>query len=307
MGPHELRQLRNFGNTCFINATLQCMFNCFALQNFSSIPLGVLRDFFWVAAAVRGYLPASVESPANQYGLLRFDTHFPLNQQQDAMEYMQRLFDETGDILTTQFKFTLVTSVMCGTQCSQYNHEMNAPAPTHHTSDSVYSYLSVTIDPTLGRTTLADLLDTFFRPEHLPADYICSFDSTLSPNSTKLTAWKTYPSILLLQLGRFVVNTRTSQTQKNGYTRIEVPLVLSPDFSDVENRYHLIGVVFHHGRSLTEGHYTACTLDKYHINGVAQERWNLHNDSKSTLIPDIVQYLRGLNRDVYMLFYRRAT
>jgi ubiquitin C-terminal hydrolase len=308
LGSLEPRRLQNLGNTCFINATLQCLFNCFSLLDYISMPLGVIRDFFWLAKAVRGYLPASTDSPANQYGLLRFLPFFPLGGQQDAMDYLQRLFVSDADsTLTRQFEFTLITSVMCGPNCREYNHQANLPAPTHHTLDTLYTYLSVTVEPDLYSVTLVKLLELFFRPEHLPPTYNCSIDSTLSPDSMKLTAWKTYPSILLLQLGRFVFNQQTRRNKKNDYTRITVPLVLSPDYSNITIQYHLIGVVFHHGKSSSEGHYTACTFDKYNINGVQQERWNLHNDSSSTPISNMVQHLNRFCRDVYMLLYRRVT
>jgi hypothetical protein len=308
LGSLEPRRLQNLGNTCFINATLQCLFNCFSLLDYTSMPLGLIRDFFWLAKAVRGYLPASTDSPANQYGLLRFLPFFPLGGQQDAMDYLQKLFtSDTNFILTRQFEFTLVTSVMCGPHCREYNHEMNLPAPTHHTQDTLYTYLSVTVDPELRHVTLDRLLELFFRPEHLPLTYNCSLDSTLSHGSMKLTAWKTYPSTLLLQLGRFVFDPQTLRNKKNAHTHIKVPLVLSPDYSNVAIQYHLIGVVFHHGNSSTSGHYTACTFDKYNINGVQQERWNLHNDSSSTPISNMVQHLNRFCRDVYMLLYRRVT
>ena len=122
----------------------------------------------------------------------------------------------------------------------------------------------------------------------------------------KLTGWKTYPSILLLQLGRFVFDRTTASITKNSYTRIAVPFVLSPDLSNVAIQYHLIGVVFHHGTGPSSGHYTACTLDKFTINNIEQDRWYKHNDS-STAPVDMTSILRNFSRDVYMLFYRRAS
>ena len=122
----------------------------------------------------------------------------------------------------------------------------------------------------------------------------------------KLTAWRTYPSTLLLQLGRFVFNPVTLMNTKNSYTRIEIPLILSPDFSNVSIQYYLIAVVFHVGDSSHSGHYTACTLDKYNIDGVQQDRWNLHDDHISTPITNIVQTLKRFSSQIYMVFYRRA-
>jgi uncharacterized UBP type Zn finger protein len=221
------------------------------------------------------------------------------------MDYLQRLFfSDTALILTTQFNFTLVTNVMCGLNCPDYDHINNSPAPTHSTQETPYSYLSLTIDPNLRNTSLSDLIEEFFKPTE-PIDYKCSINSELSPGSMKLTGWNTYPSILLLQLGRFVFDRSTVSMTKNNYTRVAVPFVLSPDHSDVTIRYHLIGVVFHHGAQPSSGHYTACTLDKFTINNIEQERWYKHNDS-STAPVDMASILRTFSRDVYMLFYRRT-
>ena len=85
-----------------------------------------------------------------------------------------------------------------------------------------------------------------------------------------------------------------------------VPLVLSPDYSKVAIQYNLTGVVFHHGQNSFSGHYTACTFDKYINNGVLQERWTWHNDSRSVSVSNIVDFLKTYECDVYMLFYRRV-
>ena len=305
IGSLGRRGLQNKGNTCFINATLQCLFNCTPLLDYISMSAGPIRDFFWLAKALRGYLPISIPIPDDQYGNLRFEAFFPLTRQQDAMEYLQRLFiTDTASILTNQFNFTLVTNVMCGPNCPNYDHITNSPAPTHSTQETPYSFLSITIDPRLRNSSLSDLIEEFFKPTE-PTDYKCSINSELSPGSLKLTGWKTYPSILLLQLGRFVFDRTTATVTKNSFIRIAVPFVLSPDLSNVAIQYHLIGVVFHHGTGPSSGHYTACTLDKFTMNNIEQEGWYKHNDS-STAPVEMTSILRNFSRDVYMLFYRRA-
>ena len=305
IGSLERRGLQNKGNTCFINATLQCLSNCTPLLDYISMSAGPTRDFFWMAKALRGYLSPSIPFPDGQYGKLRLEAFFPLTRQQDAMDYLQRLFAaDTAFILTKQFEFTLETNVMCGPNCPEYDHMTNLPAPTHSTQETPYSFLSLTIDPDLRSSSLSDLIEEFFKPTE-PTDYRCSISLELSPGSMKLTGWKTYPSILLLQLGRFVFDRSTKSIRKNSYTRIAVPFVLSPDHSDVVIQYHLIGVVFHHGTDSSSGHYTACTLDKITTNNIEQERWYTHNDS-STAPVDMTRILRNFSRDVYMLFYRRA-
>ena len=53
IGSLKRRGLQNKGNTCFINATLQCLFNCTPLLDYISMSAGPIRDFFWMAKALR--------------------------------------------------------------------------------------------------------------------------------------------------------------------------------------------------------------------------------------------------------------
>lgn len=87
-----------------------------------------------------------------------------------------------------------------------------------------------------------------------------------------------WPKLLLLSLSRFRYDSRTQERVKLN-TRVTSPLFLNVN----ENRYELLGIVFHLGSTPERGHYTSMIrsdrLD-------SETEWILTNDSKVSTLSD---------------------
>ena len=87
-----------------------------------------------------------------------------------------------------------------------------------------------------------------------------------------------WPKLLFLSLSRFRFNTLTQQRVKIT-TRVTSPLFLNVS----ENRYELLGIVFHLGTAPEHGHYTSMIRSDRHD---SETKWFLTNDSKVTTLSD---------------------
>ena len=89
-----------------------------------------------------------------------------------------------------------------------------------------------------------------------------------------------WPKLLFLSLSRFRFDSRTQQRVKLT-TRVTSPLFLNVS----ENRYELLGIVFHHGSTPEHGHYTSLIRSDTHD---SETEWFLTNDHIVSTISDQV-------------------
>ena len=87
-----------------------------------------------------------------------------------------------------------------------------------------------------------------------------------------------WPKLLLLSLSRFRYDSRTQERVKLN-TRVTSPLFLNVS----ENRYELLGIVFHLGSAPEHGHYTSMIRSDRHD---SETEWFLTNDSKVSTLSD---------------------
>ena len=87
-----------------------------------------------------------------------------------------------------------------------------------------------------------------------------------------------WPKLLLISLSRFRYDSRTQERVKLN-TRVTSPLFLKVS----ENRYELLGIVFHLGSTPEHGHYTSMIRSDRHD---SETEWFLTNDSTVSKLSD---------------------
>jgi ubiquitin carboxyl-terminal hydrolase 10 len=139
--------------------------------------------------------------------------------------------------------------------------------PGNKNSVTLEPYQSLQLDigsPNVSNIT--DALKGLTRPENIQGD----FSSARGPktSATKQVFLETLPPVLTLHLKRFQYDSATKTTQKIwkkvGYPlELEIPKEVFPQQKRgalaVQGglpRYRLIGVIYHHGKSASGGHYT---------------------------------------------------
>ena len=87
-----------------------------------------------------------------------------------------------------------------------------------------------------------------------------------------------WPKLLFLSLCRFRFDSRTQERVKLN-TRVTSPLILNVS----ENRYELLGIVFHNGSTPECGHYTSMIRSDRHD---SETEWFLTNDYNISKLSD---------------------
>ena len=121
---------------------------------------------------------------------------------------------------------------------------------------SAFLELDVNID---GQSTLKEALASIFKDELLEGEnmYECSRCGG-KRNAVRSTTLKSLPSVLSLQLLRYVYD-RASGQKKKLKTPISFPasLSLSDSSSSKSSNYRLVSVLYHKGGSAYGGHYVS--------------------------------------------------
>jgi len=270
LAPHNgPKGLKNLGATCYINATLQQLFNIplfrYQLLSISSEEtwFNNLQDLFTFLE----YSPSTYVDSSQYVQTWNGWDGVPINprEQQDAVEYLGMLFDRLETInpsFSSLFKGTIV-------------HQM-VGLSTQYTSESEETFFVFQVD-VKGHNSLEESLKTFLIPDRFEGDNKYSVDQLGKIDAERRHMIKQAPQLLIIQLRRFEYNlekgTREKINSEYGFPyQLDITSIMQD--KDEKAQYELIGVQMHAGTSQS-GHYFS------HIN--LKNQWMTFNDE--TVLP----------------------
>ncbi|CAI0436931.1 unnamed protein product [Linum tenue] len=307
--------LTNLGNTCFINAILQCFTHTVPLvkalrSHNHSLPCDRGSDGFCVLDALRDHIECSLNSSGDTIAprslfdnLSCISSLFQKYHQEDAHEFLQCLLDrlerccsdpnaaegssssEAENIVHQIFGGRLVSKLKC---CS-----------CGHFSDKYEPLIDLSLEIE-EVDSLHDALESFTKVEKIedPETKLTCDSCKEKVTMEKQLMLDRAPLVTTLHLKRF--KTDGHSVEKIG-KHIEFPLELdlvpysSHDQNDNEGlKYQLYGVVVHNGFSPTSGHYF-CYIRS------SPGKWHKLDDSRVTECREEIV----LSQVAYLLLYAR--
>ncbi|KAB5579043.1 hypothetical protein PHYPO_G00190170 [Pangasianodon hypophthalmus] len=329
--PHAFR-LPNFGNNCYVNASLQCLFTaesfCGELSYLLDNSVHKLEDTFLRCFVELSRLRKSseVQGDISKDSLLLaliesatdINPEFTISQQNDAHEFLCHCLtqmEESGRWLGWQedvdprcpvranFKFKMRNIITCSSCGSQQNNKVE-----------VFNHISL---PLVHNSVDQCLYDIVNNPTELESKCkVCGGECAKSR-----WMFHTLPRFLILQLNRFKV------TEYYTVVKLHMPVEIKPELqinchpeSDsprIENSkaearetdrnelggsaatYRLISVLSHVGSTTLCGHYLSDCSSSSH-------QWMTYNDQRVTLTTE-TDVLKMRSTSAYVLLYERVS
>ncbi|MCB9493468.1 MAG: ubiquitin carboxyl-terminal hydrolase [Epsilonproteobacteria bacterium] len=321
--------LANFGNSCFMNATMQAVLRIPAFQSVLKDEMAKCDDqtckqitSFWDGLLQK----KNVNGAYGQFHEALRKEIFPEDddtRQQDAQEFLSMLlFNRLYDFKSLKPLFD--KTCMLQTRdlfCCQHGHKRLAERaePRHIISLSLPEQISVAdvmaqikddmsdveVDAILTQAhsqvvhyRLQELMDGYFRVA--PVENIaCQKPGCGNTNSTKKSMIKQVPPVLIVHLSRFAFE--QGSTEKINNVAVSFPLqdLIVKGVDGSVNRYKLRSVINHHGQSANSGHYTAIVRG-----GKDDQVWTRYNDERVTDLQgdELASFITD-TQDPYIFFY----
>ncbi|XP_010559301.1 PREDICTED: ubiquitin carboxyl-terminal hydrolase 21-like [Tarenaya hassleriana] len=303
--------LLNLGNTCFMNAVLQCFTHTVplieSLYSWKYSRPCTCANEFCLMQVLQDHIEIALRSSGDQISPVRFfdnlnqiSSAFQRYYQEDAHEFLQSFLDKLERCCLdplNRFRYVssqgvnIVQDVFGGRLVSRLRCcNCNSFSDTFETS----LCLSLGIDDV---DDLPSALESFTRVEKLENLLTCD-SCKKKVSKEKQLALSKLPLVATFHLKRFK-NDGFSTEKILKHVNIPLELDLWPYMSgseenEVSTTYHLYALVEHLGSSLTDGHYVSYVRS-------AHETWHKFDDSRVTRIEEGCV----LSQDAYILFYAR--
>ncbi|XP_053528608.1 ubiquitin carboxyl-terminal hydrolase 17-like protein 6 [Artibeus jamaicensis] len=299
-GPYGVGAgLWNLGNTCYVNAALQCLAHTPPLAHYLLSQRHsdtCLKPTSCVMSAMQAHVTQSLLHPGEAIEPPKeLFAGFHRQQQEDAHEYLMFTMDamqqaclhELGQLDRPSPDTTLIRQIFGGYWRSQIKCLC-----CHSVSNTLDPYLDIALD-IQGAQSVVQALEMLVTPEMLDGDncYQCSVCLKKVPACKTLTLHAA-SKVLILSLKRFSAFTGSKTEKVVHYPeRLDVHQYLSEQNTG-PLVYELYAVLVHSGRNCYNGHYF-CYVK------AADGQWFKMNDAKVTACATST----ALGQCAYVLFY----
>ncbi|XP_064903769.1 ubiquitin carboxyl-terminal hydrolase 36-like [Columba livia] len=299
--------LLNLGNTCFLNATLQCLTYTPPLANYllsREHSRTCHQSGFCVTCVMQNHVTqafansGSVIKPVSFVrDLKKIAPHIRLGRQEDAHEFLRFTIDAMQKACLPD-----CTELDRQTQATTLIHQIFGGSLRSRVKCSMCKAVSDTFDPCLDlpveitqAANVEQALELFVKPDLLGGEnaYLCD-KCKKKVSATKRFTIHRAPKVLTLALKRFADFTGGKITKDVGYPEL---LNIRPYMSQTSGdpvMYGLYAVLVHSGYSSHSGHY-------YCYVKASDGQWYQMNDN--VVRPSNIKVV--LNQQAYVLFYLR--
>jgi len=311
--------LLNLGNTCAVNALIQCLYNIDILRDLI-INTDKDLDITTISAELQDIFQKFKEghslSPKGFIGKLfeKFNYILTPGDQFDIGELWMLVGDKITDELNDDGIHTISKNssnfielqaqklnnnklnkwqesiqgiTTCITNCNNCVESIN----------NVDLFIALTLDiETHATLQISDMIQSYFKVDHL-SEWSC--DTCKQKGCQKQYQIYKLPSVLIILIKRFKLEGNTFQKLANP---LNIPLNLHINYGQGENKYVLKSVGNHFG-VYNGGHYTACVIDKINNENIADSQWKHIDDLNMQDIKPVA--FTENNSAAYLLFYEK--